>query len=64
MGGVLIVVSRGGREQEGLLVMPDPNGDPGGGGSGVSYSSLGDGMFWCTEKLRASYIPIVERTNR
>ncbi len=64
MGGVLIVLSRGGREQEGLLVMPDLKDDPGGGGSGASYSSLGEGMFWCIEKLRAPYIPTDEGTNR
>jgi len=64
MGGVLVVLSRGGREQEGLLVMPNPKDDPGGGGSGVSYSSLGDGMYWCIEKLRAPYIAPDERTNR
>lgn len=60
MEGVLIVASRAGREQEGLFVMLNPKDDPGGGGSGVSYDSLGDGLFWCVEKIR---VPRRQRTN-
>lgn len=53
--GVFIVLSpagRGDREQEGLLVMLDLKNDPGGGGSGVRYESLGNGLHWCWEKVR------------
>lgn len=52
--GVFIVLSPAGREreQEGLLVMLDPQNDPGGGGSGVRYESLGNGLYWCLEKVR------------
>lgn len=64
MRGVLIVLSKGGREQRGLLVMLDPKEDPGAGGSGVGYDSLGDGLYWCWEKYRDEYIPPNERTNR
>lgn len=64
MDGVLIVASRAGRDQEGLLVMLNPKEDPGPGGSGVDYDSLGDGLFWCVEKIRARYIPLDQRTNR
>jgi hypothetical protein len=60
MGGIVIVLSRGGREQEGLLVMLDAKDDPGAGGSGAGYDALGDGLFWCWEKLRAPRRP---RTN-
>lgn len=64
MGGVLIVINRVGREQEGLLVMLDPNDDPGSGGSGVSYDRLrGDGVFWCVETVRNRYVPPAQRTN-
>ena len=64
MTGVLVVRSRADREQHGLLVMLDPKDDPGAGGSGVSYDSLGEGLFWCAEKIRAPYIPPSQRTNR
>ena len=64
MTGVLVVLSRAERLQHGLLVMLDPKDDPGGGGSGVSYDSLGDGLFWCSEKIRTPFIPPSERTNR
>ena len=64
MGGVLIVATRVGRNQEGLLVMLDPKDDPGIGGSGVSYQSHGDGLFWCNEKIRQQYIPPEQRPNR
>jgi hypothetical protein len=60
MEGVLIVASRVGREQEGLLVMLNAKDDPGAGGSGASYDSLGDGLFWCVEKIRT---PRRQRTN-
>lgn len=52
--GVFIVLSPAGREreQEGLLVMLDPQNDPGGGGSGVRYENLGNGLYWCWEKVR------------
>lgn len=45
MTGVLIVLSRAGREQEGLLVMLNPRDDPDAGGSGAGYEVLGDGLF-------------------
>ena len=64
MSGVLIVLSRGGRKQEGLLVMLHAKDDPGAGGSGAGYDGLGDGLFWCWEKLRDPYIPMEQRTNR
>jgi hypothetical protein len=65
MEGVLIILSRVGREQEGLVVMLDPRNDPGSGGSGVSYERLRrDGVFWCVEKIREPYIPPEERTNK
>lgn len=64
MTGVLIVVSHADREKEGLLVMLDAKDDPGGGGSGVSYDSVGDGLFWCVEKIRTPYIPPSQRTSR
>ena len=64
MDGVLIVTTRVGRHQEGLLVMLDEKEDPGSGGSGVDYDSLEDGLFWCSEKIRDAYIPPEERTNR
>jgi len=64
MSGVLIVSSRAGQEQEGLLVLLDPKDDPGAGGSGPSYESLGDGLFWCVEKIRTPYIPPAQGTNR
>lgn len=57
MNGVLMVFSRAEREQEGMLVMLDASEDPGSGGSGVSYDSLGEGLFWCVEKIRTPYIP-------
>ena len=57
MTGVLVVLSRADREQHGLLVMLDPKDDPGAGGSGVGYDNLGDGLFWCWEKIRTPYIP-------
>ena len=52
MNGVLMVFSRAEREQQGMLVMLDASEDPGSGGSGVSYDSLGEGLFWCVEKIR------------
>lgn len=65
MGGVLIVMSRSGRKQEGLLVMLDSEDDPGSGGSGVTYDRIrSDGVFWCIEKIRAEYIPPEQRTNK
>lgn len=65
MGGVLIVTSRSGREQEGLLVMLDSEDDPGTGGSGASYDRIrSDGVFWCIEKIRDEYIPLDQRTNK
>src|SRR5262245_8945598 len=64
MGGVLIVISRVGRQQEGLLVMLDSKDNPGSGGSGVSYDRIrSDGVFWCVEKIRDGYIPPERRTN-
>jgi hypothetical protein len=63
VSGALIVISRVDREQHGLLVMLDPKGDPGAGGSGAGYDSLGDGLFWCWEKIRRPYIPPSQRTN-
>jgi hypothetical protein len=36
----------------GLLILPDAKSEAGPGGSGVSYERVGDGLFWCTEKLR------------
>ena len=53
--GVLLVLARSGRSQEGLLVMIDPKADPGTGGSGVGYKPLGEGIFWCWEKMRIPY---------
>ncbi|MBA4146862.1 MAG: hypothetical protein H0X66_02020 [Verrucomicrobia bacterium] len=50
--GLLLVYKKSERNQEGLLVMLDVNKDPGSGGSGVSYESLRDGLFWCREKIR------------
>jgi hypothetical protein len=64
MTGMLIVLSRVDREQQGLLVMPDPKDDPGSGGSGVSYDRLGDSLFWCSEKIRVPFIPPGQKTNR
>ena len=64
MGGVLIVTSRVGREQEGLLVMLDSKDNPGSGGSGVNYDRIRDGVFWCVEKVRDAYIPPEQRTNQ
>jgi hypothetical protein len=65
MGGVLIVTSRSGRKQEGLLVMLDSEDDPGGGGSGVIYDKIrSDGVFWCIEKIRVEYIPPEQQTNK
>ena len=64
MTGVLVVLSRADREQHGLLVMLDPKDDPGAGGSGAGYDSLGEGLFWCWEKIRTPYIPPSLRTNR
>ena len=64
MGGVLIVISRVGREQEGLLVMLNREDDPGSGGSGASYDKIRDGLFWCVETIRDPYIPLEQRTNR
>ena len=64
MTGVLVVFSRADREQHGLLVMLDPKDHPGAGGSGVSYDSLGEGLFWCSEKIRTPYIPPSQRTNK
>lgn len=55
MGGIVIVLKRSGKDQEGLLVMLDPNEDPGGGGSGASYDRLGEGLFWCSEKVRTPF---------
>jgi hypothetical protein len=64
MTGVLVVLNRADREQEGLLVMLDPKDDPGAGGSGASYDALGDGLFWCWEKIRDPYIPQSQGTNK
>jgi hypothetical protein len=64
MKGVLIVLTRSGRVQEGLLVMLDPKDDPGAGGSGAGYDSVGDGLYWCWEKIRTPYISQGQRTNR
>jgi len=64
MGGILIVTSHVGREQEGLLIMLDSKDDPGSGGNGVSYDRIRDGVFWCVEKIRDSYISPEQRTNK
>ncbi|HAV63828.1 MAG TPA: hypothetical protein DCY13_15865 [Verrucomicrobiales bacterium] len=64
MTGVLMVFSRTEREQHGLLFMLNSADDPGAGGSGVVYENLGDGLFWCTEKLRSAYLPPGQRRNR
>jgi hypothetical protein len=64
MNGVLIVLGKAFREQRGLLVMLDPNEDPGAGGSGVGYERLGEGLYWCNETIRTPFIPPAQRTNR
>ena len=64
MSGVLIVLNQSRRQQAGLLVMLDSKDEPGPGGSGVDYDTLGDGLFWCSEKIRTPYIPPDQRTNR
>jgi hypothetical protein len=64
MGGVLIVTTRVDRKQEGLLVMLDPDADPGSGGSGVTYDNVGHGLFWCVEKIRDENILSQQRTNK
>jgi len=56
MNGIVIVLKRSGKEQEGLLVLFDPKGAPGAGGSGASYEALGEGLFWCFEKFRTPFI--------
>ena len=64
MNGVLIVLGKALKEQQGLLVMLNPNEDPGAGGSGVDYESLGEGLYWCRETIRAAFIPPAQRTNK
>jgi len=64
MGGFLIVTSRVGREQEGLLIMLDSDDNPGSGGSGVSYDKIRDGVFWCVEKIRDAHVPPAQGTNK
>jgi hypothetical protein len=61
--GILLVLSKFMRKQEGFLIMLDPNADPGIGGSGVSYQSLGDGFFWCFEKIRTRPISTDQQVN-
>src|ERR1043165_8342704 len=64
MNGILIVLGRAAKQQRGLLVMLEPNEDPGTGGSGVGYESLGEGLYWCNETIRAPFVPPTQRTNK
>jgi hypothetical protein len=64
MNGILIVLGKAAKEQRGLLVMLEPNEDPGAGGSGVDYESLGEGLYWCNETIRAAFVPPAQRTNK